>query len=100
MDSIQNRIFKKNNKMSIKKKPFTRYNLKIEDSNVITIRINVDERMLLEEFKELLNVKSDSKALKIGVIIAKNVIHRTLGSKLCRYLFLNERVKLSDFKNF
>jgi len=87
----------------IKKKPFTSYTLEEDRSkhkDIFTVRVNVEERALLEELKEDLNIKSDSKALKTGALIGKNVLQHIFTRPILRYLFKSERIKLEDFKKF
>jgi len=88
----------------IKKKPFTSYTLeedKKEEKDTFTVRVNKQERKELEELKEDLNIKSDSKALKLaGLTIGRNVLHSTFTRPLLKYLFSKERQKLEDFKSF
>lgn len=70
------------------------------DDIITTIRLNPDEQEALEKLKEILDVKSDAKALKFAALISLNVIQHTFGPKMARYLFKNERQRLSDYKNF
>lgn len=89
--------------MSIEKKPFVNYTLeedKKENKEIFTVRINKEERAWLEELKEDLNIKSDSKALKIGALIGKNVIQAQFTRPILRYLFKKDRLKLEEFKSF
>lgn len=84
------------------KKPFVSYTLDEDkkDKDIFTVRINKEERGWLEEVKEDLNVKSDSKALKIAAFVGRNVLHAIFSRQILRYLFKKERQKLEDFKNF
>lgn len=87
----------------IEKKPFINYTLEEEKKktkDIFTVRVNLEERAMLEEIKEDLNIKSDSKALKISALIGKNVLQGTFSRPILRYLFKKERQKLEDFKNF
>ncbi len=89
--------------MPIKKAPFRSYTLeedKKDRPDIFTVRLNKEERAWLEEVKEDLNIKSDSKALKIGAFIGKNVLHTLFTRPILRYLFKKDRQKLEDFKNF
>jgi len=84
-------------------KPFYKTKLKEELDNsrqVFSVSINKQERDWLDEIKEDLNIKSDSKALKVSAFIGKNVLHSMFGRKFLQYLFKNERQKLTDFKDF
>lgn len=86
--------------MGIEQVPFRKYKLG-EKADTFTVRLNEEERKLLEELKEDLNINSDSKALKVsGLIIGRNVLHSTFGRSLLKYLFKKDRQKLEDFKNF
>ncbi len=89
--------------MGIEKKPFVNYTLEEEKKpkqDIVAVRLNKEERAELEEFKEDLNINSDSKALKLGLKIGKNVLQATFTRPLLAYLFKKDRVKLEDFKNF
>lgn len=87
--------------MPLEKKPFTAYDVNGKKADIFTVRLNKDERKDLEEIKEDLNIKSDSKALKIaGLTIGRNVLQRIFSRSLLRYLFKKDRLKLDDFKNF
>lgn len=80
------------------RKPFERQ--KEEKVDVFTIRLNTEERAWLEQAKEYLNIKSDSKTIKLLAFIGKNVLHNTFSAPLLKYLFKKERQKLEDFKDF
>ncbi len=83
------------------KQPFKSY--KIDDGkpkDVFTVRVNSDERRMLEELKEDLNIKSDSKALKIGALVGRNVLHSIFTRSILRYLFKKDRKKLDEYRNF
>jgi hypothetical protein len=86
--------------LTIEKEPFVNYTLGEKDKNVFTVRVNDEEKKLIEELKEMLNIKSDSKALKMGAQIGLNVLHHTFGKEFLMYLFKKERSKLEDYKNF
>ena len=62
--------------------------------------MNEEERSILEQFKEAVNVANDSKALKLGLEIGNNVLHNLLTKDKLRYLFKKERQKLTDFKDY
>lgn len=89
--------------MVLEKKPFTSYTLeedKSKDSIVIPVRVNVDERAMVKAVKELLNVNSDSKALKISARVGLDVLQRTFSGKTLKYLCKEKRERLSDYKVF
>lgn len=85
--------------MSLEKERFTSYDLN-KKKNVFTVRVNDEERKLLEELKEVLNVASDGKALKIGALVGLNVLHSTFTRPVLKYLFKKDRIKLEDYKDF
>ena len=64
-----------------------------------TISINAEERLMLDQLKELLNIKSDGKALKIGATIGLNVILALFPAPIRNWLFNVNRQKLTDFKS-
>jgi hypothetical protein len=68
--------------------------------DTFTVRLNEDERKLLNQAKKDLDIKADSTALKELGWIGLNVLHRTFGKKNLRYLFKKDRQRLSDFENF
>lgn len=83
--------------MTIEKQPFRAYTLEEDRTGeVISIRLNAEEREIINKIKETLNIKADSKALKIGAFVGLNVIHNTFTPKIAKYLFKKERVKLGD----
>lgn len=87
--------------MTIENPPFVRQTLgEKSKEDTFTVRVNDEERKMLEEIKEVLNIKSDGKALKIAARVGYNVLHTTFGRELLLYLFKKERLKLEDFKNF
>jgi hypothetical protein len=81
--------------------PFTKKYLDEEDKSqdVVSIRLNQDERDILDKFKKLFDVKSDGKMLKMGFIVGTNVLQRDFPPKILRYIISNERIKLSDYEN-
>ena len=85
--------------MPIEKQPFRKYNLDEENKkqDIITIRLNQEERSILNKFKILFDVKSDGKMIKMGFIIGTNVLQRDFPPKILRYLMKGERIKLSDY---
>ena len=79
---------------------FTRYKLDeekaLEEDLVFSVRLNKEEQAWLEEIKKDLNIKANSKALKVAAFIGKNVLQSIFGRKFLRYLFKKERIKLDD----
>lgn len=87
--------------IAIVRPAFERQRLEEEGSrDIVSVSLNPKERERLEELKEILNVKADSKALKFGMLIGRNVIQSVFGAKLARFLFKTDREKLEDFKAF
>lgn len=88
--------------LTLERAPFTRYTSDEEErADTFTVRLNAEERLALEDLKEMLNVKSDGKALKIaGLVVGRNVLHGTFTKPLLMYLFKKDRQKLEDFKDF
>lgn len=80
----------------IEKQPFRRYNLEDTPGEVISIRLNDDERKWLNSIKEDLNVKSDAKALKIAARVGRNVIHTMFDRRDWQYLFKKDRAKFKE----
>ena len=85
----------------IKKKPFRKYNLDEEGKkqDIVSVRLNPEERAILNKYKALFDVKSDGKMLKMGFIIGSNVLHRDFPPKILRYLIKGDRIKLSDYED-
>lgn len=86
----------------IEKENFRSYTLdeEKEEGDVISIRLNPEEKAWLEEIKEDFDVKSDGKALKFAAFVGKNVIQQAFGRRLLRFLFKKERQRLTDYKNY
>lgn len=87
----------------IKKKAFRKYKLDEEKQNekntdLFTCRLNAEERKMLEEIKECLNIKSDSKALKISARVGLNVLQATFTKPILQYLTSKERLRLDEFR--
>lgn len=57
---------------------------------IITLRLNPDDRIILEHLKQLFHYGQDGKVLKISLRIAKNVIQSSLGNEVM--------LKLSDVR--
>ena len=86
--------------MTLEKEPFVNYTLGEKEKDTFTVRVNAEERKMIEEIKETLNVSSDGKALKMAARIGLNVLHGTFGKDFLKYLFKKDRSKLEDYKNF
>lgn len=83
------------------KEPFRAYSLKEEREpdkygRPISIRLNAEERAWLNEIKEDLDLKNDSRALKIAAFCGKNVLQTMFSRKILRYLFKKDRQKKED----
>ena len=79
----------------IKREPFKSYRLdeeKVEDkSEVITVRLNQQERKLLNEVKQILGISEDSKALKKGFFAGHFVLHSQFTEQFWKGLMRKER---------
>jgi hypothetical protein len=69
-----------------------------DKSLVMSIRINEQERLMIEQARKLLNVESDTKALKMIAEIGLNVIQATFGEKMLRYLSDSKRERKTDYE--
>ncbi len=83
--------------MSLEKKPFVNYTLDEEkeekDSKPLVIRINQAESALIDELKGIMHYGNDSKVIKIGLVLLRNVIHGTFGDTLMSKITSEERRK-------
>lgn len=86
----------------IEKKPFVNYTLEEDKKKEVvkSVWLNEKDQAELERLKEIFNVKSDSKALKIALKVSLNLIGALFGTTLAKYLFKKDRSKLEDFKDF
>ena len=84
--------------VGLEKVPFVRYNENKKD-DTFTVKLNKDERELLERMKESLDIKSDSKALKLFALIGFKSATSMFSEPFLKYLFKKDRVRLSDYKN-
>ena len=87
--------------MTIKKEPFITYTLEEErkwkpKQDTMTVRLNEQERYDLMRAKKLLNIPSDSKALKFVFNIGLEMMINMFGEKNLAYLFNPSRKKLSE----
>ena len=53
-----------------------------EDSEVITIRLNIDERKQLNQIKALISEKKDSTVIKDALDVYQNVLLHILGTRV------------------
>ena len=58
----------------LKKKPFERYRLEEEAIDIVNVRMNLEDRDILNKFKELIHNPQDSTALKLALYYASNVL--------------------------
>jgi len=87
--------------MAIKKEPFVTYTLEEErkwkpKQITISVRLNEGERYDLMKAKKLLNIPSDSKALKFVFKVGLKNLINTFGEETLAYLFNPKRIKLSE----
>lgn len=76
--------------MALEKKPFVRYDLNTK-ADVITVKLNSEERATLEECKRVIEQKKDSTAIKqLAEIGAKVVLGNSMRSVL-DIIFKNKR---------
>lgn len=83
--------------MPIEQEPFVKYHEK-KQADTFTCRMNPEERRMLEEIKETLNIKSDSKALKVSARVGLNVLLTSFSAPILKYLTNKDRLRLEDFK--
>ena len=85
----------------LEQKPFTKYNLEGEGTrqDIVSVRLNNEERDILEKYKRVFDIKSDGKMLKQGALIGFNVLQTLFPPIFLKYLMSKERVKLSDYKD-
>ena len=80
------------------KKPFVTYTLdedKEQDPKVevISLKLNKEERALIEELKRYTNYGQDAKVIKLGLAVLKKSILATFGAELFSKLTSNDRRK-------
>jgi len=77
-------------RMTIEQKPFIRYN---EEKKVdaFTVRLNKQERAMLEQDKKILQQVKDSTALKQMAWIGSNVLHDNFTGAILELIFKNKR---------
>lgn len=87
--------------MSIEKKPFKPYSLEEERGkrDQFTVELNSQQRVWLNDAKKVMDVKSDSVAIKILAHYGKNAMVNMFGDKDLTYLFKKERQRLTDYEN-
>ena len=71
-------------------KPFYRTK-EVQDKGVMTIRLNEEERALLEDIKATLDITSDGAALKLAAFKGWGVLQRTFGRDFLKWLSDKDR---------
>ena len=79
-------------------KPFYRTK-ENQDKSVMTIRLNDEERALLEDIKATLDITSDGAALKLAAFKGWGVLQRTFGRDFLKWLSDKERESRITFNN-
>lgn len=79
--------------MALEKVPFKLYDTSDKEKNyeVISVRINQDQRKILDQSKRLLEQEKDSTAIKQMLLIAYFVIHTDFTRQILRIVFENKR---------
>jgi len=75
----------------IEKKPFVRYNLEENNNKPISVKINSEERKLLDECKLKIEQTKDSTALKTLAWIGAKVLLEEKTSYILATIFKNKR---------
>ena len=88
-----------NNMVLVDEKGFKFPNPNKEKIDAFTIRLNEQERALVNEAKRLFDVKHDGKALKMLAVVGLNVLQQTLSPKILRYICAENRERLSQYKS-
>ncbi len=70
----------------------------LDKSFVITIRVNMREKAMIDRIRALLDIEGDSKALKKAAEIGLNVILSTFGEEMIKYLCSGKRERKSDYE--
>jgi hypothetical protein len=77
--------------MALDREPFRRYNLETK-ADIITIRLNPEERAILKECKPLIQQPKDSTAFKMLALIgAENVRHDHAFRAFLGFFFKNRK---------
>lgn len=78
--------------MAIEKEPFRRYDLDGGKADIVNLRLNAEERAVLEEGKKVLEQAKDSTALKqLAAIGAAVVLHDKKTRLILEMVFKNKR---------
>lgn len=88
--------------MTLEKHKFQSYTDEEERANakrkVVPVSCNNKELDMIKELRLLLNINSESKALKMGAEIGLNVIQGLFSKKTLKYLCKEKRERLTDWK--
>ena len=79
--------------MSLEQEPFRKYNVE-KSADTFTVRLNEDERKILNEMKALLRQPKDSTALKNLAMIGAKALHRSEMSFILDMVFENKRIAI------
>jgi len=83
------------------KPPFTPTRLEEERAKdkswTMTLRYNEPERAMIDRLRVLLNIESDTKALKKGAEIGLNVLQTVFSEQTLRYLTDGKRERMTDY---
>lgn len=69
-----------------------------DKSWTITIRINDQEKAMIDKIRFVLNIESDTKALKKAAEIGLNVLQTVFGEKMLKYLSDAKRERKTDYE--
>lgn len=76
--------------MALKRKPFTTTKLDeeraLQESEVVGLKLNAEERAQLERDKEILDIQGDSQTLKFLIDTGRRVVYTTFSEEQLRYL--------------
>ncbi len=78
--------------LSFDKPAFVRKHLNTND-DIVNVRFNVEERAELQRLKSLLQFDADGTALKTALSISLNVLDKTFGEPLLRYICSQRRIR-------
>lgn len=83
--------------MTLEKKPFVKYSEEPKTKkDVFSVRVNEEERNMIDTSKLLLDIDMDGTCLKTLATIGFNVINTTFSPKILKYLTSAKRNRLSE----
>lgn len=86
----------------IEKQPFRRYDLKDNPQDVVSIKLNSEERLQLNKDKELIEQKKDGTAIKQLASLGSKVIHDQKTAEIIAIILgnrrRNKRIGIADFE--